>query len=184
MAIKGWSILISLYIESTLTFLIQNFAHSFNCEAGPESTFKQYQEKMFELTYHLLVTDSEGIKLNGINVSILLLIIGLNLYLKYIIFTFFFLSENHLQNFSSLIMKMQTLETESHINLSFSENDERVRKSYFLESTDGHCRLKSTKHKSKPGTNSTDTVLHIRVKYWKLYIENCKQTLIQVWEMF
>lgn len=90
MAIKGWSILISLYIESTLTFLIQNFDHSFNCEAGPESTFKQYQEKMFELTYHLLVTDSEGIKLNGINVSILLLIIGLNLYLKYIIFTFFF----------------------------------------------------------------------------------------------
>lgn len=90
MAIKGWSILISLYIESTLTFLIQNFAHSFNCEAGPESTFKQYQEKMFELTYHLLVIDSEGIKLNGINVSILLLIIGLNLYLKYIIFTFFF----------------------------------------------------------------------------------------------
>lgn len=145
--------------------MIQNFAHSVNCVAGPESTFKQYQEKMFELTYHLLVTDSEGIKLSGINVTMLLLIIGLNLYLKYIIFTYFFLSENHLQNFSSLIMKMQTLETESHINLSFSENGEQVRKSYFLESTDGHCRLKSTKHKSKPGTNSTDTVLHIRVKY-------------------
>lgn len=45
---------------------------------------------MFELTYHLLVTDSEGIKLSGINVTMLLLIIGLNLYLKYIIFTYFF----------------------------------------------------------------------------------------------
>lgn len=60
---------------------------------------------------------------------------------------------------------MQTMETESHINLSFIENGERVRKSYFLESENGHFRLKSTKHKSKPGTNSTDTVMHLRVKY-------------------
>lgn len=77
--------------------------------------------------------------------------------------TFFTKYGNHLQKFSSLIIKMQTMETESHINLSFSENGERVRKSYFLESENGHYRLKSTKHKSKPGTNSTDTVLHIRM---------------------
>lgn len=64
-----------MYIESTLTFLIQTFAHSVNSVAGPECTgtdFQQYLEKMFELIYHLPVTDSEGIKLGGINVTVLL----------------------------------------------------------------------------------------------------------------
>lgn len=122
---------------------------------------------MLELyTYHLPVTDIESFNLGGFNVTVFPLIIGLIKCLFEIhYFYIFFLSGNHLQKFSSLIIKMQTMETESHINLSFSENGERVRKSYFLESGNGHYRLKSTKHKSKPGTNSTDTVLHIRVKY-------------------
>lgn len=119
--------------------------------------------EMFEY-YHLLpVTDSESINLGGFNVTVFPLVIG---FIKLLFeIQHFFLSGNHLQKFFSLIIKMQTMETESHINLSFIENGERVRKSYFLESENGHYRLKSTKHKSKPGTNSADTVLHIRVKY-------------------
>lgn len=118
---------------------------------------------MFEY-YHLLpVTDSERINLGGFNVTVFPLVIG---FIKLLFeIQHFFLSGNHLQKFFSLIIKMQTMETESHINLSFIENGERVRKSYFLESENGHYRLKSTKYKSKPGTNSTDTVLHLRVKY-------------------
>lgn len=107
------------------------------------------------------------------------LLVLLKFYSKYSIF---FLSGNHLQKFFSLIIKMQTLETESHINLSFIENGERVRKSYFLESENGHYRLKSTKHKSKPGTNSTVTVLHIRVKYWKLYVKIVNKLWSNFWK--
>lgn len=57
------------------------------------------------------------------------------------------------------------MEIESYINFSFSENGERVRKSYFLEFENGYYRFKSIKYKLKFGINLIDIVLYIRVKY-------------------
>lgn len=57
------------------------------------------------------------------------------------------------------------MEIESYINFSFSENGERVRKSYFLEFENGYYRFISIKYKLKFGINLIDIVLYIRVKY-------------------
>ena len=65
-------------------------------------------------------------------------------------------------------MKMQMMESESHITFSICENSEIIRKSYYLETEiDGGYKLKCTKQRAKNSPNPTNTVLHLRVHLTK-----------------
>ncbi|XP_062577353.1 uncharacterized protein LOC134239198 [Saccostrea cucullata] len=71
---------------------------------------------------------------------------------------------NYLQTFASLVFQMQSLENESHLSTSYSEDGALTRKSYILTSENYGYGLKCTKSRTKPNTKGTfGTVLHIRV---------------------
>lgn len=84
-------------------------------------------------------------------------------------FVLYLIPGKYLQKFSSLVSKMQLMEDESHLSVSYSEGDKLVRKSYCLMSENGCCNLKCTKQRTKLDTTKADTVLHIRVYEFIFY---------------
>ncbi|XP_061168917.1 uncharacterized protein LOC133178184 [Saccostrea echinata] len=139
-----------------------NAAHNLKCVHG-----------LAEITELLLVLHQETPDLS-INVQIksstehhfdnLIFLIKLICSRHFCIETLFSSYGNYLQTFASLVVEMQSLENESHLSLSYSEDGTLTRRSYFLMSENDGYGLKCTKSKTKPNMKRTSgTVLHIRV---------------------